>query len=151
QLVPGRFVSGLDGGEAIEQLAGARVARALRGVVVELARLDLHAGGFIADAFEAEVLDQPDRATVVEPGHVLSPDQRDGVAEAPTMLRDEVGAVRVLLARHLLEDLGGLRVIRPQTLGVPAIDPRIVLLARDGERENLLLGKVLEMASVSES
>src|SRR5690606_11968658 len=48
------------------------------------------------------------------------------------------------------EGLRGLRVVRPQALRVPPIDARIILLARNREREDLLLGEVPELPSLRE-
>jgi hypothetical protein len=59
--------------------------------------------------------------------------------------------VSVLLDGHLLEHPRRLRVAGGQALRVPAIDARVVFLGRDREREDLLLGEVLELPSVRDA
>ena len=101
---PRGLVAGFCGGQAIEQLSRARVAGPLRGALIEIARLHLHASCFLTDSLGPEVLDQPDGPAVVEAGHVLASNQRNHVAKTPPMFVDERCAMRVLLAGHLLED-----------------------------------------------
>src|SRR5262249_30787517 len=56
----------------------------------------------------------------------------------------------VLFGGHLFEDERRLRVIGPQPLGIPPIDPAVILLGRYGESENLLFGQVTELAPVGD-
>jgi len=60
------------------------------------------------------------------------------------MLLDQTGAMVVLLIRHALEDLGGLREFIVQTIGIGAIDARIVLLGGYGQRQHLLFAQGIE-------
>jgi hypothetical protein len=82
---------------------------------------------------------------------VLAPQQRDRLAEPPAMQVHETGAVRVFLLCHPVERTRGRRVIDTQALRVPPVNARIVLLRRNGERENLLLGQVLELPPVRDA
>ena len=57
---------------------------------------------------------------------------------------DQPAAMLVLLVRHLGEDLGGGGEGDLQAVGIVGIDARILLLGRDGERQDLLLRQVCE-------
>jgi len=78
---------------------------------------------------------------------MLAPDQRDRLAEAPPVGFDQGGAMPVLLRGHIVENLGRLRIGLAQALRIGAIDPPVVLLGRDGERQDLLLAQGIEGAS----
>ena len=108
--MPCRLVTGFDRRQAAEQLARPGITGPLCRALVEIVRFHLHARRFVADPLEAETLDQPDRAAVVEARHVLPANQRDGFAEAPAVFFDECGTVAVFLDSHLVEDPGRLRV-----------------------------------------
>jgi hypothetical protein len=73
---------------------------------------------------------------------VLAADQRQVVAELGTIEIEQHGAMVHLLFRHLVEDLGGGGILGAQSFGKAAVDPAVLLLVGDGEREDFLLGKL---------
>jgi hypothetical protein len=96
----------------------------------------------------AEVLDQPDGRRAYQPATcsrrisgITSPKRR------PVQL-DQALAVVVFLLRHAVEQLGAVREVAPQALGVAAVDAGVVLFGGDGERQHLLFGKIAEAAAV---
>ena len=149
---PGRgLMPGLGGGEIAQQAAGGGVLRAGGGAGVEGARLALHLGGLVADRFQAEILHQPDRAAGMEARDMLAPQQRDHLAEPGAVQRDELAAMRVLLGGHALEHRRRGREIGAQPLGIEPVDPRVILLRGDRQREDLLLAEIVEPATRDET
>ena len=151
EALPCRLVTGFDRRQAVEQLARPGIAGPLRRALVEIARFHLHARRFVADPLEAEILDQPDGAAVVEASYVLPADQRDGLAEAAAVLFDERSTVAVFLDGHLVEDPGGLRIVGAQALRVPPVDAPVVFLRGDRKGEHLLLRQVLELPPLTKA
>ena len=49
------------------------------------------------------------------------------------------------LLTHSLEHLGGRGILRAKSVGKIGIDPLVFFLERDGQRENLSLGQILEL------
>ena len=82
---------------------------------------------------------------------MLAPDRQDDVAEALLVQRQQALAVSVLFARHAVEDRRGSRVGRSQFLRVDRIDAAILLLRRDRQSEDLLLGEIVEAALAAEA
>src|SRR5262249_49949630 len=74
--------------------------------------------------------------------HVLPANQRQVLAELCPIEVVQHAAVLDLLARHLLEHLGRARILRPQPVGKAVVDAGILLLAGDGEGEDLLLPQI---------
>ena len=50
----------------------------------------------------------------------------------------------MLHLRHVFEDLGRLRILGAQLIGIGEIDPRIILLGGNGEGQDFLFGKLVE-------
>ena len=73
------------------------------------------------------------------------------LAEAALEGFDQAPAVPVLLGRHAVEDAGGGREPLAQHLGIAAIDPGVVLLGRDRQREDLAFAQVGEAAPVGQA
>ena len=73
---------------------------------------------------------------------VLAADQRQVFAEFLAIEIDQHAAVAYLLLRHLVEDLGGGRVVIAQPHGKAAVDAAVLVLGGDGERKDFLLGEI---------
>ena len=54
--------------------------------------------------------------------------------------------MQVLLLGHVGEDLGGGREVVLQAMGVFGVDAAVLLLERDGERQDFLVGELGELA-----
>ena len=65
------------------------------------------------------------------------------LAEFLAVQLDQPAAMLVLLLRHLGEDLGGGGILG-FSLGIVGVDARILLLGRDGQRQDLLLRQLRE-------
>ncbi len=150
KVIGAGLVLALRGGKIAQKLAGVGILGLLGGAPVEFRRLALHRLGFVADAVEAEILNQPDRTPGIEPGHMLAPDERDDITEARPVPVDQPVAVDVLFLRHRVEDFRRGGIVFPQALGIAAVDARVVLLGRDGEREDFLFVQVREPAAAGE-
>jgi hypothetical protein len=110
ELVRQALVSRFGCREIAQELAHARVGRALLCALVELPRLIFALLGLVAHLVEAERPYHPDRLVLHEAAHVLAADERDVLAEALPIELDQPAAMLVLLLRQLGEDLGGGRV-----------------------------------------
>ena len=73
---------------------------------------------------------------------VLAADQRQIIAEFLPIEVEQHRAMVHLLLGHLVEDLGGGRILLAQTLGETAIDAAVFFLIGDRKRQNFLLGEV---------
>jgi len=132
------LVGGLGRGKIAEQLAGRSVRGALRRLQVKMVGGAFHIRRFLADPFQAEIFNQPDRPPRIEAGDMFAPDQRDDLAEAALVFGDQPVAVLVLFGRHLLKYFRRLRIFGAQLLRIACIDAAIVLFRRDRQRQNLL-------------
>ena len=135
---------GLDLGQIDQQLADAGVADLLGGLAVEVRRLLLELLGAPPDRIQAQRLGQPDRLSAQEAAHVLAADQRDVLAEALAEQLDQHPPMAALLLGHLVEHLGRGRVGRAQAFREVAIDPPVLLLERDRQRQDLPLAQLGE-------
>src|SRR5690606_20343561 len=117
---------------------GAALCRA----IVEVAGRALHSRRLAADLLDAQVLDQPDRTTREIARDMLAPEKRDRPVEAALIIVDQPPAMLVLLGGHLVEHRGGAGIAFAQPRRVGGVDAAVVLLVRDGEREDLALGKL---------
>ena len=91
---------------------------------------------------EPERLGQPDRLPAHEAAHVLAPDQRDVLAEPLAEQLDQHPAMAALLLGHGVEHLGRGRVGVAQPFGEIAVDPPVLLLERDRQRQDLALAEL---------
>ena len=82
---------------------------------------------------------KPDRAALDESLDVLTPNQRQKVAEFFAVQIEQHVAMAHLLLSHLVVHFGRVRVRFAQRVGEGAIDAVILVLIGDRERENLLL------------
>ena len=133
-----------------QQLACRGIGAALCGLVVEGFRVPLHPLGLGADAVDAHVLHQPDRAAGIEPRHMLAPDQRDHIAKPRRMQVDQTAAVLILLGGHAVENRRSVGIIGTQPLGIAAVDAGVILLGRDGKRQHLSFGEIAEVSTLGE-
>ena len=139
-------MAGLYVGEIVEELAQRGVARAGGGAAIEIDGLRFHGFGALAHRVDIVALRQPDRLAADEAAHIVAPDERDVLAEASAVHVEQHLAVAGLLRRHLREHGRRSREVLAQTLGEVAIDLAVLLLALDGERQDLAvvqLGKRL--------
>jgi hypothetical protein len=79
---------------------------------------------------------------------MFAANQRNGVTESATMCLDESRAVLVFFDGHSVEDLRRLRKVGAKTLRVPPVNPRVIFLRGNRERESLLFRQVLELPSM---
>ena len=91
-------------------------------------RLRFHVLGGGANLVDAQRTHQPIGFALVIAPHMLAPDQRNGLAETRPMQPDERRPMPVLLIRHVVENLGGLRKTIPQAIRIRTIDPPVILL-----------------------
>ena len=96
---------------------------------------------------DAERSHEPIGLAFVVTAHMLAADQRNGLAEALAMQIDQRAPMSILFLGHVVEHLGRLRIGRPQAIRISPINPAIVLLGRDREREDFLLGQGVEGAA----
>ncbi|MGI4799724.1 MAG: hypothetical protein ACRYG8_37925 [Janthinobacterium lividum] len=132
--------------EVTKQLADAGVVHPGSGLLVGvtcilLHRLHVAAGGL--DAHRPNLSAWPPLHQAL---HVLSADQRDMRSEAFREHIDQPATVLVLLGRHVGEHSGALGVVFLKLVSKIGIDPAILLLAGDDQREQVTLGKVAELA-----
>src|SRR5579859_1309510 len=97
-------------GEFTEELAHADVGGLLRRFRIETRGLKLHRFGLSAYLVERQIPGQPNRPTLQKTFHILASNWRQDFSKALLVHGEEVGAVIVLLCRHLLENLGRIRV-----------------------------------------
>src|SRR5438132_675138 len=77
-------------------------------------------------------------AAIDEAMHVLTPDERDVVAETGFVKFEQAMAVAVLLLAHVAELFRLLGIISLQAVGEIFVDARILLFERDCQGENFL-------------
>jgi hypothetical protein len=132
------------GGQIAEQLPHHRIARLRDGRLVKIARLFLHGFHFTANHRHGQDFIDPKRLARDEALHVLTPDERDVLAEFLPVKLDQPVPMAILLIVHRLQRLGCGGIILPNTLCQIGVDSAILLLGLDGQREDLLRGKFLK-------
>ena len=130
-----------------QQFARGGIRGARRRAAVKRRRLLLHPRRFGADRIQPQGFVQPDRFAGVKPGHMFAPDQGDHLAEAALVQVDQALAVPVLFGRHAVKHRRRGRIIPPQPLRIGPVNPRVVLLGRDGEGKDFLFGQVRKAAT----
>src|SRR5689334_22377088 len=131
----------LGGGEIEEELADGGIAAALGGLPVEAIVLKLHHLGALPDRIDAHVLHEPGGLVIDEAGDVVAADQRDEIAEFLAIGFGQPAAVLVLLLRHVGKDQRRGREAVAQGIGEGGVGAGVVILARNRERQQLLLGQ----------
>ena len=128
QVIGGGLMPRFRRSEVAQKLARGRVCRTGSRREVEMLRLLFHGGGFGPDPIKPEILDQPDGPAGVIARNMLSPEQRDDIAEAFAVQVDQALAVRILFGGHAVENRRGVGIVVPQPFGISAVDLRIVFL-----------------------
>jgi hypothetical protein len=152
ELLRERLMPCLGRCEIAQQLAHTGIGRTLLRALVELPRLVFALLRLMAHGVEAERAHHPDRLVLDEAADVLAPDERYVLAEALAVDLDQPAAMLALLLRHLGEHLGRCGIVVGEPVRVLEVDALILLLERDGEREDLLfaqLGKVAHALPLS--
>jgi hypothetical protein len=127
-----------------KQLSCRGVRRALGRLFVEELGLPLHPFGLSAHLVDAERPHQPVGPALVIASHMLAADQRYALTKPLPMQFDQRRTVTVLFVRHAVEDCsrGGEGVA--QTVRIGPVETAVILLGRDGECEDFLLGQRIE-------
>jgi hypothetical protein len=99
----------------------------------------------LAHGVQAERSHQPERLAMNEPANVLAANERDVLAELRPVELDQTVPMPALFGRHVRKDAGRRGIALAQPLRELVIDPLVLLLERDGEREDLLLRQVREV------
>ena len=133
-------MSGLGFGQLVQKLAYRCIARRFRSLAIELLGFDLHGLGVFAHVFESQRPRQPERLVLDETLDVLSPDQRQVVAEFRTIEIEQHGAVTHLLVGHLVEHFCRSGELLAQAFRKAAIDTTVVFLAGNGQCQDFLFG-----------
>src|SRR5262245_24238397 len=134
-----------------EQLAGFGIGRASCRSGIELLRLALHVGNLLSDPIETQILDQPDRAADIEVSDVLASQWNDEVSKPALVDIDQPAPMLILLRGHAVKNSSAAREVGPQLGGIGRIDPTVLLLCRDGERQYLPLRQVREASPAPEA
>ena len=87
------------------------------------------------------MLHEPGRLVLDEAGDVVAADQRDEIAEFLPVSLGQPAAMLMLLLRHVEEDQRRGREALAQRIGEGRVGAGIVVLARDRERQQFLLGQ----------
>jgi hypothetical protein len=125
--------------EIVEELSHARVLRPHARALVELPALDFHRARLLPHGIESQWPHEPRRSPMHEVAHVLASNERDVFAEATSVELEKARAVRRFLLAHSVEHGCRARERRAKSLGVVRVDPLVLLLERDRQREDLLL------------
>src|ERR1700687_2069525 len=133
-----------DFGQITQELANARIAHMLDCPFVETTGLELHHLDLLPDVIDAQRAGQPDRAPLDEALHVMPPDQGNMLAEAASVGLDQAGTMLGFLLAHLVEDLRGVGIGLPQTVGEIAVNTAVLLFQGNSQSQNLALGKLAE-------
>ena len=144
ELVGDIFVLALDLGELQQQLAGRGVAGGVGRAPVEALGFEFHVLREFPHLIEVELRHQPQRLLGDEAFDVLAADQWQVLAEFRPVEVEQHGAMARLLVGHLVEHLGGGRVLLAQALGKAAVDPAVLVLIGDRERQDFLFGEIGE-------
>jgi hypothetical protein len=99
----------------------------------------------LAHGVQAERSHQPERLAMDEPANVLAANERDVLAELRPVELDQTVPMPALFGRHVRKDPGRRGIALAQPLREVVIDPLVLLLERDGEREDLLFRQVREV------
>ena len=142
ELMRGVGVVDLDLGQVDQELPDARVGHLLGGLAVEVGGLLLQLLGPPPHRLDPERLGQPDRLAAHEAAHVLAPDQRDVLAEPLAVEVDQHPPMAALFLGHVVEHLGRRGIAFPQPFGEVTVDAPVLLLERDGERQDLPLAQL---------
>src|ERR1700730_17536146 len=126
-----------DFGQIAQELANARITHLLDGPFAKTTALELHHLDLLADVIDAQGADQPDRAPLEEALHVMPPNQRNMLAEAASVGLDQARAMLRFLRAHLVEDLRGVGIDLPQTVGEIAVNVAVLLFQENSQSQNL--------------
>ena len=139
-----RDVRALRLGQIAQELAHARIGGARHRALVEAPGFELHGLGLLAHPVEAQRPHDPQWLVPGKAPHVMAADERDVLAEFRAVHLDEPAPVLVLLRRHIREHLGRGGEVGLQPFRIVGVDARVLLLGRDGERQDLLLCQLRE-------
>jgi len=117
-----------------EQLADGGILRTLRRAFIAPACFRFRRRNLGPNLLEAARRIQPDRFAPDKPKHVLTPNQRNLLADLLPVQVDRATAMDGFLLAHLLEDLGRAGKILAQ-----ALDALVLLLQRNFQSKDLLL------------
>ena len=137
-------MTALDLGEIAQELADAGVAHLLDRAFIKTAGFEFHHFHLLAHFVNAQWLHQPHRPPLDKTLHVLPANERDVLAEALPINIDQAGAVLRFFLPHLVEDLGGVGIGFPQTIGKIRINAAVLFFQRNGERQDLARRELLE-------
>jgi hypothetical protein len=143
-LFGGPFVLGFRGRQVSKQPADIRIRGPRRRLLVEPGRVLFHLLGLQSYRPDALQADLPEFLAVNEPPDVLAPDQRNMFAEFGRIQIDQHPPMTVFFVGHVGKHTGRVGVVIPQSLREIGVDPAVLLLAADRQRQNLLLGQIIE-------
>ena len=89
----------------------------IAGMFVEATAFDFHGARLVPDGFQSQRTYQPDRLSLHEASHVLTPKQRNVVAEFLLEKIHQTAAVSGFLAAYAIEDCGRSWIVLPQAPG----------------------------------
>jgi hypothetical protein len=113
-------------------------------VQIEVASFAFHCGRFLADALQTQVLDQPDRGSNKEVGHVLAPYRHDEITKSVPIQVDQRLAMLALFCSHRFEHRSRCRVVGPQLLGISRIDRAVFFFRGDRKCEHFAFCQFFE-------
>src|SRR5258705_12622108 len=120
------------------------MCHAARGSLIEPYCFHFHELRVFARRVHAKRSNQPQRPALQESLYVLTPDQRNVVAEPLAKCGEQAVPVRGLFLAHLLEHLRRRRVRFSQLVGKLPKNPSILFLVLNRQRQNLALRQILE-------
>ena len=134
----------LDFRQVSKQFSRRGIRRFFHGALVESPRLQLHDFHLFANCVDSQRPHQPHRAALGKSLHVLRADQRNVLAESLAVHLKQTLPVPRFLDGHLIEYFrsGGIR--HAQAFGEISVDAAVLLLHLNRQRQNFLVGKVLE-------
>ncbi len=128
-------------GQIAQQLANADIRRLLGSPGVKALGLELHPLGLLADGVERQVTREPDWSAADEALDVFAPDRRKVRSEALLIHLQQQMSMALFLFGHLAEDFRGIGIALCQILGEAEIDPAVLFLAGDRNRQHLAFGE----------
>ena len=133
--------------QVAEELARIGVRGAGGGLDIKALRLTLHHFGDVADFLNAERTHQPVGLSFKITAHMLAADQRDRVAKALLVQRNQHVPVAAFLFRHVLKHFGRLRKMLPQPFRIGEIDAPVVFFRRNRQRQDFLFSQIVKGAA----